>query len=129
MRKIVLALMLVVLVVTTNAQTTETATPQYEYKMFTTIESVVPGGLGRSRIISTDKDSQIQEKELENFFSLVGINFKNIQNNDVVIVGKINDLAKDGYEFYQAVPGVYSGGEKGNGIFITRYIFRKIVKK
>lgn len=128
MKKIVLALMLVVSVSTTNAQTT-TETPTYEYKMFTTVESVVPGGLGRSRIISTDKDSQIQEKELENFFSLVGINFKNIQNNDVVIIGKINEIAKDGFEFYQAIPGVYSGGEKGSGIFITRYVFRKVIKK
>lgn len=99
----------------------------YEYKMFTTVESVVPAGLGRSRMISTDKSSQVQEKDLENFFSLVGINFKNIQNNDVVITSKINEYAKEGYELYQTVPGVYSA-DKSTGIFITRYIFRKTIK-
>ena len=39
--------------------------------MFTTVESVVAAGMGRSRLITTDKD--IQEQELENFFSLLGI--------------------------------------------------------
>lgn len=49
-----------------NAQT---VTPVvYEYKLFTTVESVIGGGLGRSRLISTDKSSQMVEKNLENFF-------------------------------------------------------------
>jgi len=99
----------------------------YEYKIFTTVESVVPGGFGRSRMITTDKESQLQEKDLENFFSLVGINFKNIQNNDIVIAAKINEFAKDGWELNQTVPGVY-GADKSTGIFITRYIFRKAAK-
>lgn len=108
----------------------------YEYKMFTTIESLIPAKLGRSRMISTDKNSQLQEKELQNFFSPVGINFKNIQNNDVIIVNKMNELALEGFTYYQSICGVYSNSKEdklvtspGNGLFITRYIFRRPIKK
>ena len=54
----------------------------YEYKQFSTIESVVPGGLSRSRILTTDDDGQYLEKDLKNFYSMTGINFGNIANND-----------------------------------------------
>ncbi|MBL7911462.1 MAG: hypothetical protein JNJ41_10445 [Bacteroidia bacterium] len=125
MKKILFALVLILSLNDSFAQQANTVI--YEYKMFTTVESVIPAGMGRSRLISTDKDSQIQEKDLENFFSLVGINFKNIQNNDQVITSKINEFAKDGWELTQTVNGVY-GPEKGTGLFITRYVFRKAVK-
>jgi hypothetical protein len=76
----------------------------FQYKIVTTIESVVPGGIGRSRIIEngtevdytqftttrtkegkekTDKDrsdvkiDNLKESTLVNFYSLVGINFQN----------------------------------------------------
>lgn len=120
MKKLILIFALVLTGLVSEAQTAT-----YEYKMFTTVESVIPGGLGRSRLIATDKSSQIVEKDLENFFSLVGINFKNIQNNDQVITSKINEYAKEGWELYQAAPGVYSGSDNKAGIYVTRYIFRK----
>jgi len=124
MRNLILMAVLVFVTLTANAQS---AIPAYEYKMFSTIESVVPGGAGRSRLISTDKTQQVAEKDLENFFSLVGINFKNIQNNDMVITNKINEFAKEGFELFQTVSGVYSS-DNNAGIFITRYIFRKSLK-
>jgi hypothetical protein len=99
----------------------------YEYKLFSTVESVVPGGFGRSRVITTDKEKQVVEADLENFFSLVGINFKNIANNDLVIAAKINEFAKDGWQLDQTVTGVY-GADKSTGIFITRYIFKRPLK-
>jgi hypothetical protein len=124
MKKIVLIFALAFTCVVGEAQTT--APVIYEYKLFTTVESVISGGLGRSRLIATDKSSQIVEKDLENFFSLVGINFNNIQSNDQIITAKINEYAKDGFELYQVAPGVYSSDEK-KGIFLTRYVFRKKV--
>jgi hypothetical protein len=125
MKKLILVLMLLTSVSALKAQQTSTIIPvAYEYKMFSTIESVVPAGLGRSRLISTDKASQMQEKDLENIFSLVGINFKNVQNNDQVITEKINEFAKEGWMLDQVVNGVY-GPEGKVGIFITRYIFKK----
>ncbi|MFN9519624.1 MAG: hypothetical protein ACK574_07810 [Bacteroidota bacterium] len=100
----------------------------YEYKQFYTVESIVPGGLGRSRILSTDKSGTMVEKDLMNFYSLVGINFSNISNNDKLIVDKVNEYCSDGWELYQVTTGSstsQSNGNTSNGIFITRYLFRK----
>ena len=100
----------------------------YEYKQFSTVESIVPGGLGRSRILSTDKSGTMVEKDLMNFYSLVGINFGNISNNDKLIVDKVNEYCSDGWELYQVTTGSstsQSNGNTSNGIFITRYLFRK----
>jgi hypothetical protein len=100
----------------------------YEYKQITAIESVVSGGLGRSRILTTDDNGQMREKELKNFYSFVGINFDNISNNDRVIVDRINDFANEGWELVNVVTGSNqqsNGGSSGGGLFITRYIFRR----
>lgn len=100
-------------------------TVAYTYKQFSTIESVVPGGLGRSRMITSDQANQDVEKDLMNFYSLTGINFKNVANNDKLIVDNINQLSVDGWELYKVTTGVQSGDKAG--IFITRYLFRKPV--
>ncbi len=100
---------------------------QYEWQQITTVESVVPGGLGRSRLIYTDAKGQKVEKELENFFSLVGINFGNVLNNDKVIAARINEMTNEGWELTHVTPGVYSA-ETSTGIFITRYLFRRVKK-
>jgi hypothetical protein len=98
----------------------------YTWRQFSTIESVVPGGLGRSRIIISDANDQEIGKDLLNFYSMVGINFKNIANNDRLIVDNINQWQSEGWELYTVTAGVQSpGAEGGNGIFITRYLFRK----
>lgn len=97
---------------------------QYEFQQMTAVESVVAGGLGRSRLITTAKDGSTEEIKLENFFSLVGINFGNIKDNDKILAGKIEEKVNAGWELYFVTPGVYSG-ESGTGIFITRYLFRR----
>jgi hypothetical protein len=96
----------------------------YEYMVVTTVESVVPGGLGRSRMISQDASGNLEEVEMQNFFSLVGINFKNIRANDKMIADKLNTMSTKGWELYNVNTGVY-GADKSTGIFITRYLFRK----
>ncbi len=100
----------------------------YMYKQITCVESVVPSGMGRSRILTTDDNGQMMEKELKNFYSLVGINFENIANNDRVIVDKLNDMSALGWELTQVVTGSNQQSSNGNsngGLFITRYIFRR----
>lgn len=97
----------------------------FTYRQFSTVESVVPGGLGRSRIIISDNDNQELGKDLLNFYSLTGINFKNVANNDRIIVDNINQFTTDGWELYQVTTGVQSNDK--TGIFITRYLFRKPV--
>lgn len=129
---------------------------QIQYKIITVVESIVPAGIGRSRIIEekqpgtdaqaftterTDgkksnqsdikrgelKADQFEETKLLNFFSLGGINFQNVASNDAIITSKINQLAAEGWEIAFVTSGVESdGGESdGNGIFITRFVFKK----
>ncbi len=95
----------------------------YTYKQFSTIESVVPGGLGRSRVIISDQGDQEVGKDLLNFFSMVGINFKNIASNDRMIVDQVNEYVSQGWELHTVTTGVQSNDK--TGIFITRYLFRK----
>lgn len=99
----------------------------YEYRQFSTVESIIPGGLGRSRIVATSSDGSSIEKDLMNIYSLAGINFGNIANNDKLIVEKINEYTREGWELYSVVAGVQSPGEGrgGNGIYMTRFLFRK----
>ena len=81
----------------------------------------------------------LEEYKMENFFSLLGINFKNIKSNDLLVVQKFNELGEEGWELSNTVSGVYSKNDvsvtdsktgvgassSGEGIFITRYIFRR----
>jgi hypothetical protein len=126
-----------------------------EYRIITTIESIVPAGIGRSRILDpkqsadykplttsrTDgkksdqgdvkrddiKIESFDETKLLNFFSVAGINFQNIASNDAVVSSKLTDMAKEGWQLVFVTSGVESdGGETdGNGIFITRYVFKR----
>jgi hypothetical protein len=127
-----------------------------EYRIVTTIESIVPMGIGRSRILDhkTPEDykplttartngkksdqgdvkredmkiENFEETKLLNFFSVAGINFQNISSNDAVVSSKLTEMAKEGWELVFVTSGVESdGGETdGNGIFITRYIFKRL---
>jgi hypothetical protein len=126
----------------------------FKYKIVTSIESIVPGGIGRSRIIEngtevdytqfttvrskegkekTDKDrsdvkiDDLKESTLVNFYSFVGINFQNIASNDAMITSMLNKYSSEGWDLFNIVSGVESDAGKGDGdgIFITRYIFRK----
>lgn len=150
MKKItLLVIMAVGLLVSANAQS-------FEYKVVTSVESIVPMGIGRSRIVeekspidaesfttertdgkkSNQKDvkradakvSLFSETKLLNFYSMAGINFQNIASNDALISSKINKLVEAGYELAFVTSGVESDSGKGDGkgIFITRYIFKRL---
>jgi len=127
----------------------------FEYTVVTTIESIVPNGLGRSRMISTDeqrdyqefssmrsddkkedkrnksKRSEIRVKNFEetkllNFFNLGGIRFQNIAANDALISSKINAMSEQGWQLVHMASGVESAGKGDNqGIFITRFVFKR----
>ncbi|TAI48755.1 hypothetical protein [Flagellimonas allohymeniacidonis] len=125
-----------------------------EYKVITSVESIVPSGLGRSRIITAQEDKDykeytsvqteedntrnkssrsdirvknFEETKLLNFFNLGGIRFQNIAANDALLSSKINDMISEGWELAFVTSAVESAGGKGdaNGIFITRYIFKR----
>jgi len=104
----------------------EEQTVEYQWRQMTVIESVVPAGLGRSRLITTDENGKMEEIKLKNFFSVAGINFGNVRENDLEITNKVSNFTGDGWELYTVTSGVYSGAGKGdNGIYVTRYLYRK----
>ncbi|MBX9850290.1 MAG: hypothetical protein K2X86_00860 [Cytophagaceae bacterium] len=95
-----------------------------QFLQITTIESVVPAGIGRSRMITVSAGGQMEELKMENFFSITGINFENVRLNDKMITDKITQLNSDGWQLVTVTPGVYAA-DKSTGIFITRYLFKK----
>ncbi|GGG53485.1 hypothetical protein GCM10011414_23940 [Croceivirga lutea] len=146
MKKIfAVALLGLTIVFTTQAQ---------EYKVITSVESIVPNGLGRSRIINAQEEKDykeytseqtnedntrnkskrgdirvknFEETKLLNFYNLGGIRFQNIAANDAVITSMINDMISNGWELAFVTSAVESdsGNTDGQGIFITRYIFKR----
>ncbi len=131
------------------------ASAQVRYQVVTVVESIIPAGIGRSRIIEERQDVDVNqfttvrtdgrtsnqdevsrgdvkvenfaETKLLNFFSLGGINFQNIASNDALISSKLDQLTADGWELAFVTSGVESsaGSDDGQGIFITRFIFKK----
>ncbi|KJD32548.1 hypothetical protein PK35_10100 [Tamlana nanhaiensis] len=127
---------------------------QVEYKVITSVESIVPSGMGRSRLISanaerdyedftseqTEEDNtrnkskrgdirvkDFEETKLLNFYNIAGIRFQNIVSNDAIISSKINTMTEEGWELAFVTSAVESdsGKDDGQGIFITRYIFKR----
>ena len=125
-----------------------------EYRVVTSVESIVPNGLGRSRIVmhnenkdykeytstQTDEDNtrnkskrgeirvkNFSETKMLNFYNIGGIRFQNIAANDALISSMITDMVDHGWELAFVTSAVESEGGKGDGkgIFITRYIFKR----
>ena len=146
MKKVLMTLTLLAGVFISQAQ---------EFKVITVVESIVPGGAGRSRIIETQSEIDVdefttertdgkksnqkdikrsdakvdnfKETKLLNFYSLAGINFQNIASNDALISSKLNQMSQEGWELAFVIGGVESDAGKtdDNGIFITRFVFKK----
>ncbi|WP_424272047.1 hypothetical protein [Eudoraea sp.] len=148
MKKILFAALLFVSIIEIKAQT-------FEYRIVTSIESVVPMGLGRSRIISAQEDKDYKEytssrteenkkqnkskrgdakvdnfdeTKILNFYSATGINFQNVASNDALLSSKVNTMITEGWELAFVTSGVESDAGKGDGtgIFITRFIFKRL---
>lgn len=152
------ALIFVLLISCFAVQAQEMTTQDFnEWRIVTVVESIVPMGLGRSRMVEnmTDvntedfrtsrvdgkKSSQrtVSRKELKvdkfdeakllNFFSATGINFQNIASNDAMIAARIMELESEGYSLAYVTSAVESFGGKDDdsGIFISRMYFKKVV--
>ncbi len=148
MKKLALFIFILFAALEINAQS-------YEYKIVTSIESVVPMGVGRSRIISAQEEKDyaayttsrteentkqnkskrseakvddFDETKILNFYSATGINFQNVASNDALISSKINKMIEEGWDLAFVTSGVESdaGKNDGTGIFITRFIFRRL---
>jgi len=126
LNKILIAIVAIFTLVFTVGFITDNNSPVvgYEWQQITVVESVVKAGIGRSRMISTNESGEMSEEKLQNFFSVTGINFGNIRENDLKITDKVSKLTAEGWELYDVTSGVYAA-DKSTGIFITRYMFRK----
>ena len=151
--KNVLLIALLSAIISFDLQAQASTTP--EYKVVTVVESIVPAGIGRSRIIESQTDmnadqfttertdgkksdqgkikrkdakiDEFSETKLLNLFSITGINFQNIASNDAMITSRINELAQDGWELMFMSTGVesHAGEPDDHGIYITRFIFKR----
>jgi len=110
----------------TNSATTNGAS---KFMQILTVESVVGGGFGRSKMIVTKEDGSQEEKDLENLFSMTGINFKNIKSNETVILQTIKTYTDAGWKLHATIPMTLSPGNNGAGIFMTRYLLVRDDKK
>jgi len=117
MRKLLCVLCLCCLAQFASAQAP--LVPRYEYMQVTTIESLIAGGVGRSRMLVTDRNGNAQELPMSNVFSLGGINFGNIKENDKSITIKMNELSEQGWELTATTTAA------NESLFITRYLLRK----
>lgn len=128
-----------------------------EYTVVTTVESIIPSGLGRSRMISSTESrdykefssqrgaeeddrnksdrsdirvKNFEETKLLNFFNIAGIRFQNIAANDQLVTSKLNTMTDEGWDLAFVTSGVESdaGKDDGQGIFITRYVFKRLKK-
>ncbi|WP_430811682.1 MULTISPECIES: hypothetical protein [unclassified Carboxylicivirga] len=153
--------------------------PNFQVEVLTCVESLVPSGTGRSRMIITNLDvdhqeftssrskskgsrnkanrqdiriKNYEETKLLNLYNEGGIRFQNVASNDAIVTSKINDMLNKGWELFFVSTGVESkmatlsvkkellkmgmkmmldtkgGNSKNdpNGIFMTRYYFRKV---
>lgn len=92
----------------------------------TTVESVVAGGLGRSKMIVTHADGSQKESELNNLFSMTGINFKNIKENEETLIKTLKSFTDEGWKIDQVTSLTLSQNDSGaGGIFMTRYLLSK----
>ena len=101
-----------------------------QFVQINTIESVVAGGLGRSRMIITNPDGSQRDDDLENLFSMAGINFKNIKQNEDKILKTLKTYTDEGWKLDYVTSFTLSQNDSGSGgIFMTRYLLSKPVDK
>ena len=97
-----------------------------KFMQITTIESVVGGGFGRSKMLITKDDGSQEERDMENLFSLTGINMKNIKSNETSILQVLKTYTDEGWKLQSTIPLTLSPSQNGNnGIFMTRYLLVK----
>jgi len=102
------------------------AQEKIKYMQITTVESVVSGGFGRSKMIITKDDGTQEESDMENLFSLTGINMKNIKSNENSILKVLKSYSDEGWKLQSTTPLTLSPNQNsGNGIFMTRYLLVK----
>jgi hypothetical protein len=129
MKKII-ALLIIVSAITIDLSAQDVKSEAKQFMQINTVESVVSGGFGRSKMIITNPDGTQKEADLENLFSLTGINFKNIKENEDKIVKTLKFYTDDGWKLDHVTSLTLSQNDNGaGGIFMTRYLLSKPLEK
>lgn len=108
-------------------KTAKLSASKVKVMQLTAVESLVGGGMARSRLISSTADGSINEEDLGHFYSLVGIKFDNIRSNDMTIALKLEEYLNDGWELVSSTT-TFGSSSGENGIVITRYLLKKTVE-
>jgi len=125
MKRILLSLGLVLtLFIQSNAQETKVETVK-EFMQITTVESVISGGFGRSKMLITNPDGSQKEYDMNNLFSITGIHFRNIRENEDQIIKTLKSYTDEGWKLEQVMPLTLSPSGNGPGIFMTRYLLSR----
>src|SRR5690349_9988031 len=126
MKKIILSLVITLTLLNCLQAQEVKPEPSKQFMQVTTVESVVAGGLGRSRMIITNADGSQKESDLNNLFSMTGINFKNIKENEDNLIKTLKTYTDDGWKLEQVTSLTLSQNDSGaGGIFMTRYLLSK----
>ena len=129
MKRVLLSLsLLLALFIQSNAQDTKVEAAR-EFMQITTVESVISAGFGRSKMLITNPDGSQKEYEMNNLFSLTGIHFKNIRENEDQIVKTLKSYTDEGWKLEQVMPLTLSPSGNGPGIFMTRYLLSRPEQK
>ena len=129
MKKIILSIIVISGFIVSNAQDATAKEPVKKFMQITTIESVIGGGFGRSKMIITKEDGTQEDRDMENLFSMTGMNLKNIKTNESEILKTLKTYTDQGWKIEQATPLTLSPGNNGAGIFMTRYLLSKTEDK
>lgn len=131
MKKIMPILLVVVAICNSSfAQEVKPESIAKQFMQINTVESVVAGGLGRSRMIVTNPDGSQKETDMENLFSMAGINFKNIKENEDKLVKTLKTYTDDGWKLEHVTSLTLSQNDSGaGGIFMTRYLLSRPSEK
>ena len=106
----------------TSQENIKNSNDVYEFEIVSVVESLIPGGSGRSRMISKTQNvdylqsttvrlndgkklkkdksrSEIRTKTFEetkilNFYNIGGIRFENIATNDGIVKSKLNEMSR-----------------------------------
>jgi hypothetical protein len=125
MKKVLIALAIFITLSAGAFAQDQASSANSKFMQITTIESVVGGGFGRSKMIITKEDGSQEERDLENLFSMTGINFKNIRSNETGILQTLRSYTDAGWKLHATIPMTLSPGQNGAGIFMTRYLLVK----
>ena len=92
---------------------------QTQYAVVTSIESIIPAGLGRSRMIVNKEDL--------NTANFTTVRTDGVKSDMGTVKREDLKMAAVGWELTFVTTGVESeaGTTDGEGIFVTRYIFKR----